>query len=312
MPANGVTEDGKPRIVFVPGMKPKPPPDQHREALLEVLIAALRRGRPGSERALVEHPEILTLVSWTYRFYGEHRDIRLDLPGIERLIARPDPDERDRAEIDALEKRLSRLIRVLGDALPFLGRLIARPSLRLTMSEVRRYFSDHDGLGSAIRGSLARELEDAAARGERVLLIAHSLGSVIAYETLWELTRRGSAARVDLFITLGTPLATRFIRRHLRGADRRGPERYPANVRRWVNFSAKGDETALHPRLKPFFGPMVELGLLESLEDHTGLYNHFRNAVGLNVHEVYGYLMHPLVATSIGDWLTRSERRDRV
>lgn len=305
MPSPGVTDRGAApaRLVFVPGMKPKPPPGAHARLILRVLGAALSRVRPGAARLLEEHPERFTLIAWTYRFYQRHRDTALDAAGVERLLANPEPSAADTAEIDALARRLSRLLRFAGDALPLLGRLVARRALRLTLTEVHRYFADHDGLGSAIRGDLARELAQAAERGERVLLVAHSLGSVIAYETLWELTQVQSSARVDLFVTLGSPLASRFIRRRLAGARLKGAERYPGNVRRWVNFSAKGDDTALHPRLRPFFGPMLELGLLESLEDHTGLYNHYRSEIGLNVHDAYGYLAHPLVASVIGDWL---------
>ena len=305
MPSPRVTDSGAApaRLLFVPGMKPKPPAHEHAQLILRLLAGALARARPGAERLLDERPERLTLIAWTYRFDQRHRDTALDAAGVERLLAHPEPSAAEIAESDALARRLSRLWRFAGDALPLLGRLVARRALRLTLTEVHRYFADHDGLGSAIRGELARELAQAAERGERVLLVAHSLGSVIAYETLWELTQARSSAAVDLFVTLGSPLASRFIRRRLAGARLKGAERYPANVRRWVNFSAKGDDTALHPRLRPFFGPMLELELLESLEDHTGLYNHYRTEIGLNVHEAYGYLAHPLVAGVIGDWL---------
>jgi hypothetical protein len=108
---------------------------------------------------------------------------------------------------------------------------------------------------------------------------------------------------VDLFMTLGSPLATRFIRKSLRGVDREGPERFPGNIRRWVNFTAKGELMALRPQLRPHFAPMIDLDLVEDIEDHTELYNHFRGDIGLNVHKSYGYLAHRLVAERIGDWL---------
>jgi hypothetical protein len=48
---------------------------------------------------------------------------------------------------------------------------------------------------------------------------------------------------------------------------------------------------------------MVGLGILDSLEDHVDLYNHFRGDIGLNVHKSYGYLINDAVAGTIGDWL---------
>src|SRR5690606_41612919 len=131
-------------------------------------------------------------------------------------------------EIESAARRVKRLWHLVGDALPFFGRLVARPELRLTMREVLRYFSDEDGIASEIRGLLKTVLRQSWRADERVLLIGHSLGSVIAYDTLWELSREdGDPGRVELFMTLGSPLATRFIRRSLRGADRDGAERYP-------------------------------------------------------------------------------------
>jgi pimeloyl-ACP methyl ester carboxylesterase len=201
-----------------------------------------------------------------------------------------------------------RLWHLVGDALPFLGRLVARPELRLTMSEVHRYFSDENGVASDVRGMLRSALQKSWGANERVLLIGHSLGSVIAYDTLWELSREvRSEGRVDLLMTLGSPLATRFIRKALRGVDREGPDRYPANIRRWVNFTAKGELMALRPQLGPHFAPMLDMGLVEAIEDHTELYNHFRGDIGLNVHKSYGYLAHRLVAERIADWLLQPE-----
>ena len=59
----------------------------------------------------------------------------------------------------------------------------------------------------------------------------------------------------------------------------------------------------MHPALKPFFGEMVELGLLETLQDVTGFYNPFRGSDGLDVHMSYGYLLNRAVAESVAGWL---------
>jgi hypothetical protein len=293
----------KPRIIFVPGMKPKPPSAVHRHALLRTLASGLSWVRPAASRVLAAHPECFTLIEWTHRFYGRYRDIGLDAAGIDHILQHPDPSEEDLREIQSMERRVRRLWHVVGDALPFLARLIAQPELRVTMSEVRRYFGDDDGIATEIRSLLERALASAWDAGERVLLIGHSLGSVIAYDALWELTHeRSEPRRVDLFLTIGSPLATRFIRAGLRGADRAGAERYPANIRRWVNFAAVGEVTALRP-IRPAFAPMIDLGLVDSIEDHMDIYTHFRGDVGLNVHESYGYLAQHDVAGCIGEWL---------
>lgn len=289
-------------------MKPKPPAAVHRRALLRTLVTGLSWVRPEASRALAAHPEWFTLVEWTYRFYGRYRDIGLDVPGIDRLLQNPEPSEEDLRDIASRARRVQRLWHVVGDALPFLSRLIAQPELRVTMSEVRRYFGDEDGIATEIRGLVARALEEAWHAGETVLLVGHSLGSVIAYDALWELTHeRADPRRVDLFLTIGSPLATRFIRSGLRGANRAGTDRFPANIRRWINFAAVGEVTALRP-MRPYFAPMIDLGLVESIEDHMDIYNHFRGDIGLNVHKSYGYLAHRAVAGCIGEWIEAQRR----
>src|SRR5690606_27706890 len=254
-----------PRIVFVPGMKPKPPPRPHKRELLRTLVAGLAWVRPAAARWLREHEDRFTLVSWTHRFYGRYRDISLDLPGIGRLLHQPAASDEDRVEIGSAARGVRRRRHLVGDALPCIGRRIARPALRLTMTEVHRYFSAEDGISSEIRSFLKTVIRQAWLAGERVCVVGHSLGSVIAYDVLWELSREdGDPGKVELFVTLGSPLATRFIRRSLRGAERKGAERYPANIVRWRNFAAKGETIALKP-MRAYFAPMQELGLVESI-----------------------------------------------
>ena len=68
------------------------------------------------------------------------------------------------------------------------------------MHEATRYLKNRDGVGAEVRAAVRATLETAWRDGERVLLLGHSLGSVIAYDTLWELThvhrskRRGQLA----------------------------------------------------------------------------------------------------------------------
>jgi hypothetical protein len=214
-----------PSIIFVPGMKPKPPPVLYREQLCRVLCAALGTQNPVMAQRFCDRPECLTLVPWTHRFYGVDRDLALDLPGIERLLREPALAAEERQQIDAPAARLHRLFLVLGDALPRLGRRLVTPTLRVTMHEVGRYLKNVEGIGEEIRGIVKTALAEVWRDRKPVLLIGHSLGSVIAYDALWELSREQPAGRIDLFLTLGSPLGTRFVRRKLRGAQLGGRER---------------------------------------------------------------------------------------
>src|SRR5690606_8854955 len=120
-----------------------------------------------------------------------------------------------------------RLAHVAGDRWPFLGRRLADPNMRRLMHEANRYMKNRDGSGTAIRAVVRETLDAAWQAGEPILLIGHSLGSVIAYDTLWEASGDGHAGRVELFMTLGSPIATRFVQRSLLGSSERGAARYP-------------------------------------------------------------------------------------
>jgi hypothetical protein len=199
---------------------------------------------------------------------------------------------------------VDRFRHLLGDSVPALTGFLASRELQATLAEVARYLRNDDGVGVGIRALLESALMEAWRSGERVLLISHSLGSVVAYDCLWELSREaGAAGKIDHFVTLGSPLATRYIRRALKGAGEPLPRRYPSNIRRWTNFAARGERVALHRRLAPFFGGIAASGLVESFEDHADLYNHFRGELGLDPHKCYGYLIHAKVAALVGDWL---------
>ena len=297
-------------IIFVPGLKPKPPPEIYESQLRRVLLAAVERSRPDAVRALAADPSWFRLLSWTYLFYGTYRDITLDLPGIERLLAYESPTEAERRAVSSWQRRIGRLSHVIGDAVPLLGRWFAGPAIRAQMHDANRYGRNRDGIGTTIRARLRAAIEDAWADGAHVALIGHSLGSMIAYDTLWDLSHDPPArGRVDLFVTMGSPLATKFVRRRLRGCDQSGAARYPTNIRRWVNLTALGDTTALHARLAPQFREMVELGLVESIDDHVDLENFFQADFGVNAHEAYGYLAQPKLGELVGDWLTSVSSR---
>jgi hypothetical protein len=295
------------RIIFVPGLNPKPPPQIYRPQLSRVLRAGLRRMRPRVATWLVEHDDVFVLVAWTYMFYGAHRDISVDLPGIERLLEQTEASAEDLRELGSWARRTLRWAHLVGDAWPFLGRRLAQPGTRRLMHEASRYLKNRDGVGDNVRAALRATLEAAWRDGHRVLLIGHSLGSVIAYDTLWELTHEHRAQHeISLLVTLGSPIGTRFVQRSLQGAREIGARRYPHNIRRWVNLTARGDTTALRPRLKPIFRGMLDLKLVEEIEDFVEFDNYFRGSLGLNAHDAYGYLVQPILAELIGDWLERT------
>ena len=291
-----------PVIVYVPGLLPKPAPEAHRQALLRCILTGVGRIDAAVASALESRPDSFELVAWTWDFYGEHRDIGLDREAIEAVLTQTAASDTDIAEASAWSRHLTRWIYALGDRLPFLIPHLASERMELHLRDLRRYRRNPDGVTDRVKQRLKSVLQDAAGQGRPVLLIGHSMGSVIAYDSLWELTHeQGDPLKVDLFLSMGSPLGQRYMQRRIRGHNESGSKRYPQNIRRWKNLSAVGDLTAIDPRLVNDFGEMIELGLTDAIDDDE-LYNYFRLDGKLNVHAEYGYLVNEKTAHTIVTW----------
>jgi len=292
----------RPLIIYIPGLLPKPGPDLHRDGLLRCLSAGLRRIDPKVADAIEAEPGNFELVPWTYDFYGTHRDFELDRSAIDAVIEQPEASARDIAEASRWSRHLTRWIYTLGDMLPFLIPHLASERMELHLRDLRRYERNREGIADSIKRMLKESLLAAAAQQRPVLLIAHSMGSIIAYDSLWELSHeQKNPVNVDLLLTMGSPLGQRFMQKKLRGNDKRGKERYPHNIRRWTNLTAIGDLTAIDPWLANDFSEMIKLGLVDSILDERVL-NFFRLDGNLNVHAEYGYLVNEKTARTIQEW----------
>jgi len=292
----------RPLIIFIPGLLPKPQPDLHRDALLRCLTAGLRRIDAPVADAVEANSGNFELVSWTFDFYGTHRDLELDRSAIDAVIAQPEAGARDIAEASRWSRRLTRWIYTLGDMLPFLIPHLASERMEVHLRDLRRYERNREGLADGIKRLLKVPLLAASGSHRPVLLIAHSMGSIIAYDSLWELSHEhGNPVDVDLLLTMGSPLGQRFMQKKIRGHDKSGRDRYPQNIHHWANLTAVGDLTAIDPWLAKDFAEMVELGLVDSIEDERIL-NYFRLDGKLNVHAEYGYLINEKTAQTIAKW----------
>jgi len=291
------------KIIFVPGMNPKPEPEPHRKLLWRCLLEGIRRSEPELLPELSEHEACFSLAAWNFLYYQVYRDVSIDIPWIDALVNKHGPTSEDIKDTITLELRLAKFLFELGDIMPFLIPLFPK-IIRAIASDVRRYFKNQDNVAKEVRELLKEQLRPMLAGCNKILLIGHSLGSVIAYDALWELSRQENLpGKVDLFLTLGSPLGMDYVQRRLRGADRRGEEKFPDNIRRWVNISSVGDITALDREFRQDFSHMFEYGLIDSIEDHSeSIYNFFRSNNGLNVHRSYGYLVNPAVGYEIADW----------
>ncbi len=291
-----------PLILYVPGLLPKPEPEIHRDALLRCLLAGVRRIDAPIAEDIEASVGSFDVVSWTYDFYRRHRDFNIDQAAVEAVIAQSEANARDIAEANAWTRRLTRWIYKLGDRLPFLIPHLVSERTEVHLRDLRRYTRNENDIAEHTRRMLKIPLRAAAEIDRPILLIAHSMGSIIAYDALWQLSHEHREhLRVDLLLTMGSPLGQRMMQKQIKGSAAEGAERYPTNVRHWRNLSAIGDLTAIDPSLRNDFAEMLDLGLLESFADEE-LLNYFRLNGELNVHSEYGYLANKKTSLTISKW----------
>ena len=291
-----------PLILYIPGLTPKPEHSLHREQVLRCMLEGIRRIDPATANEMKRDEHCFEMVSWTFDFYGEHRDINLDLADIEAVLEKTEANTEDREIVTSWKRRIARSLYRAADRLPFLIPRVANEDVELQLRDLRRYARNEGDIAEIVRRQVKIPLRAAASAGRPILLYGHSMGSVICYDTLWQLTHQSDDdIRVDLMLTTGSPLGQNLIQRRLKGCKKEGAERYPGNIRCWRNIAAIGELTAIDMTLNDDFGEMVGLGLIDDLEDLEA-WNYYRMNGVLNVHNEYGYLVNEVTATIIRDW----------
>ena len=149
----------------------------------------------------------------------------------------------------------------------------------------------HDALMMRLRRAYAQRWQaigEAIDRHTPRIILAHSLGSVVTYEALWQNAHR----EVDLLITLGSPLAMpTVVYDRLDPSPRDSPARKPPGVRRWVNVADPGDVVSILRPMTNYFD-----GIDQLLEPSIHV---------ADVHFARHYLSAPAVAALIGAELSR-------
>ena len=194
-----------------------------------------------------------------------------------------------------------------------LGKLgIATSLIKFIAPDMAHYWNCDSYYGSDVRSRLMPVLKQALDSGDEIMLVGHSLGSMICFDNLWKLShygeyRRvyGSHKKVSLFATLGSPLADENIKQYLKGSQNRGFKKYPTNIERWCNFAAEDDFISHDSQVSNDYAEMSKLGLLSAPIDDFHIYNLAVREGRSNPHASIGYLIHPDFVSLVHDWLNQ-------
>lgn len=202
-------------------------------------------------------------------------------------------DDRSRREFERRQAAVYRMLQDEPDAVPFGFNSVPKPWMNaahafgvdylsaMDLPQVRRYVTS-DGL----RGAILRYILDQIPTKGEILLIGHSLGSVIAIDLLDHLPTN---LRVRRFITIGSPANSEALHR---GSERLLKKFPYATVLDWTNFFSARDIVTMGRGLTSVFPGAQDCAV---------------NITGLDQHGSDRYLSHPAVSGLIANTLYPSK-----
>jgi pimeloyl-ACP methyl ester carboxylesterase len=113
------------------------------------------------------------------------------------------------------------------------------PAVRSFYREVSGYLHGTPGMADDMRARVRAAIDR---NDGPLVLVAHSLGSIIAFDVLGE---PALAGREVSFLTVGSPLGLGPAQDHLRSWRGSRPIEIPSDVALWRNFQAAGDPVAV-------------------------------------------------------------------
>ncbi|MFI1279371.1 hypothetical protein ACH4U5_01130 [Streptomyces sp. NPDC020858] len=194
--------------------------------------------------------EILSdlLVAWVDGLAAEHSDER-DRKILDHARAEAEPRAQEQGSLAVVRRALNVATTLL--ALKPWGaaaRWITPKMMVSHLGQVARYLAraEPDVQGISLDRRIRARVAEAIGDGPAVV-VAHSLGSVVALETLHQL-----GTPVPLFVTLGSPIATRTVVWPRLVPQ---PPSVPESVGEWLNFWDRDDIIAVRPHLEKELRP---------------------------------------------------------
>lgn len=254
---------------------------------------------------LANKPDAATLAAWWEKSMveGLNKNSRLPISSLDFLsvhwadVMYPNPDPEPDAYREAKEGDLqyykdgwmdyvrSRILDAGGDFLDYMKDKLnmedsAELVLKTKLPDLYRYYKE-EAIRNELRGRLTKAINEN--RDRRLMVVAHSMGTIIAYDVLRELGREDSTLSIEHFVTIGSPLGLPHVKHMI---ARESPFiRTPSIVKKWSNLADRRDPVALDVHLSDdyeenYAGVRVKDDLV--MNDWGGIN-----------HKSYGYLRTP-------------------
>ena len=300
-------------LIAVHGLGNKPPQDVLSEGWLQAIHEGLDRlGKPRNTIPF-------EMVYWADVSYSEPLDPAEKDPDAPLFLKEPYTP----SSIQAARRPRRVYLAILRFIERHMDRWFLRKDLRETFPAasakmMERYFADLDtyytdtcqtldgtdcSAKAAIQGRLMEVLEKHA--GKDILLLAHSMGSIIAFDTL---SHPSQKTAINTLVTMGSPLglppivARNFENQKRWWPDRKQPAMPDSIWPHWYNLSDPGDHVALDHTLRDDYAPNVHGARALDLR----VVNDYAIEGEANPHKSYGYLRATETADIIDTFLSQA------
>ncbi|MFH0974204.1 MAG: hypothetical protein V1874_00305 [Spirochaetota bacterium] len=297
-------------IIGIHGLANKVPDD----LLEEWWIKSIREGL-----SYIGHPGtsfVFKSVYWSDILYEKPLDINEKnkksplyedepyLPGNTEDYKNFSPSKNKKQFLDSVEKKLDKLF--LEENRLINPDKIADMFIRHLYKDLDFYFnhtsSKLEDNGVPVKNVIRKRLADVLSkyRNKQILLIAHSMGTIVAYDVL---TQTLPDANVHTLITLGSPLALPNIIKKIHAGQgtnyKTGTLPSPENIsHKWYNFADLNDPVALVYNISDDFNKNSRgLG-----PEDVIIHNNYKQNGKYNAHKLFGYLRAPQTANAIYDF----------
>ena len=123
-----------------------------------------------------------------------------------------------------------------------------------------------------LRSRLLRELAAASAQADKVLIVSHSMGTMVAYDVLRNCP---GCPQVDTLITLGSPLGIQEVQDELVAVDAKEVDFPAAKLNRWINIYDPLDPVCgADPKISNDFRPVGGKRVEDVKESNWGSWRH--------------------------------------
>jgi hypothetical protein len=304
-------------IIFIHGRSWKPPKETLKQLWYDAVSHSLGRDHPAKVVAW-------QTVTKEFVYYGNISNEFLksagNTPPADELTDTADRQETltklksysatdfTRATYEQLPGRTSlweALADTIGEAAGQLD--LGQPLVELVAPDMKEYWNPDSDFGSRVREPIVAPLKRAMNDDDEIMVISHSLGTMIAFDTFWKFSHTGeyrpryTNKPVSLWITIGCPLGDEIVKSNLKGARATGDRCYPSNVRRWINIRAEDDYISHDQTLADDYGAMANL--MDGPVQDISIYNLAVRHGKSNPHSPLGFLIHPVMVDILAGWL---------